>query len=150
LAYASSRGHAFIARKLFLPKELAEDKKRRQRAGVPDFVTFAKKPQLSRKMFERASTAGVKLSWFKGDEVYGKDRKLRLWLEGIEQPIVLAVLALDLWATTTPSQSPVFSLGPAFAKGNIFGLPVVFQFIIGSENRVLIPPVYLFFKLCRC
>lgn len=68
LAYASCKGHTRIDRELYLPKEWAEDMQRRERAGVPDNVTFATKPQLGRKMLERAVAAGLKLSWVKGKE----------------------------------------------------------------------------------
>ena len=50
-------------------------------------------------MIERALTAGVPVSWVLGDEVYGNDRRLRLWLEQHERPHVLAVKATEpLWA----------------------------------------------------
>src|SRR4051812_32330368 len=50
-------------------------------------------------MIERALTAGVPVSWGLGDEVYGNDRRLRLWLEQHDRPHVLAVKATEpLWA----------------------------------------------------
>ena len=54
-------------------------------------VKFATKPQLARQMIERALQAGVPCKWVTGDEVYGNDRRLRVWLE--EQGVfhVLAV-----------------------------------------------------------
>ena len=39
-------------------------------------------------MIERALTAGVPVSWVLGDEVYGNDRRLRIWLEQHERPHV--------------------------------------------------------------
>jgi SRSO17 transposase len=63
LAYATAGGHAFIDRELYLPKEWAEDTPRRWEAGVPDHVAFATKPQLARRMLERALDAGVPFGW---------------------------------------------------------------------------------------
>jgi len=91
LGYASSRGHALIDRELYLPIEWAQDPARRQEAGVPEEVTFATKPELARRMLDRAFEAGMPARWVTGDTVYGDDRRLRLWLEERFQPFVLAV-----------------------------------------------------------
>ena len=52
-------------------------------------------------MLERTVDSGVPFAWFTGDEVYGSDRRLRLWLEGQEIPHVLAIKRNEkLWALT--------------------------------------------------
>ena len=67
--------------------------------AVPEDIEFATKPRLAQRMIERALTAGVPVSWVLGDEVYGNDRRLRIWLEQRERPHVLAVKATEpLWA----------------------------------------------------
>src|SRR5215213_7773954 len=92
LAYASSRGQAFIDRELYLPEEWAQDKERRQRAGVPDEVGMRTKPQLAKEMLQRALVeGGVKASWVVADSVYGHSRRLGMFLEEREQPYVLAL-----------------------------------------------------------
>jgi SRSO17 transposase len=91
LSYASPRGRALVDRELYLPKEWANDDARRREAGIPAAVAFATKPQLARQMLERAFTAGMPAGWVTGDEVYGNDGDLRRWLEGKDQPYVLAV-----------------------------------------------------------
>ena len=91
LAYASPKGHAFIDRELYLPKTWAQDKARREEAGVPAEVEFATKPKLGKRMLERAFAAGVRPAWVTGDEVYGGDPALRTYLEGDKQPFVLGV-----------------------------------------------------------
>ncbi len=91
LAYASPKGHAFIDRELYLPKEWAADAERRREAGVPDEIEFATKPTLVLQMLKRAAAAGVQAAWVTGDEVYGRDRSLRMWLEIHRQPYVLTV-----------------------------------------------------------
>src|SRR3954452_8372941 len=45
LAYASSKGRTFLDRELYLPKERAADRERRQEAAVPDTLAFRTKPQ---------------------------------------------------------------------------------------------------------
>ena len=59
LTDAAPEGHVLIDRALSLPREWADDAERRQEAGVPAAVTFATKPELARRMLERASAAGV-------------------------------------------------------------------------------------------
>src|SRR5215204_6676498 len=86
LAYASARGRTFLDRELYVPKEWATDRERRQEAAVPDTVAFRTKPQLARAMLERALDAGVPAAWVTGDEIYGGDRRLRLWLEERDVP----------------------------------------------------------------
>ncbi|MGH4019676.1 MAG: cytochrome c biogenesis protein CcsA [Pseudonocardiaceae bacterium] len=44
--YASSRGHAQVGARLYLPKEWTTDPQRCQRAGVGEDVVFQTKPQL--------------------------------------------------------------------------------------------------------
>ena len=98
VSYASSRGRAFLDRELYLPKEWAEDAVRRAEAGVPEDVEFATKPQLAKSMLKRALDAGVPASWVTADEVYGNDRRLRLWLEQEQMSHVLAIKSTEaLW-----------------------------------------------------
>lgn len=67
-------------------------------AGIPEAIEFATKPRLARSMLERALDAQVPCNWVTGDEVYGGDRDLRLWLESRAQPFVLAVAKNEpLW-----------------------------------------------------
>jgi SRSO17 transposase len=108
LAYASPRGRTFLDRELYLPKEWCHDLPRRREAGVPDDVAFATKPQLAKRMLARARDAGVPAAWVTGDTVYGKDRRLRVWLEEQEQPFVLEEACNEpLWAATERGPSPV-------------------------------------------
>jgi SRSO17 transposase len=90
LAYASRRGWACIDRALYLPEKWAEDEARRREAGVPGEVTFATKGELARKMLERAFDSSVPAAWVTGGETYGKDKRLRRWLEARGRSYVLA------------------------------------------------------------
>src|SRR5512135_1258331 len=99
LGYASTQGQALIDRDLYLPKAWTADRRRCAAAAVPADVAFATKPELARRMIERALAARVPFAWVVGDEVYGNDRRLRMWLEQNERPHVLAVKATEpLWA----------------------------------------------------
>src|SRR5260221_4491589 len=71
LAYASPQGTAFLDRPLYLPEEWTDDPARCQGTGIPDDVAFATKPELARRMLERARAAGVPAAWVTADSIYG-------------------------------------------------------------------------------
>jgi SRSO17 transposase len=108
LAYAGAAGRAFLDRDLYLPREWAADAARRAAAGVPARIDSRTKPELARAMLERALDAGVPAGWVAGDEVYGGDRRLRVWLEERNVPHVLAVKRGEpLWAATARGPAQV-------------------------------------------
>ncbi len=103
LSYASPQGYTFLDRELYLPKSWTSDSERCHKVGVPDEVEFATKPQLARKMLERAFSAEVPAAWVTADEVYGGDRRLRLWLEEQQQAYVMAVSTQEpIWTNFEP------------------------------------------------
>ncbi len=119
LAYAAPGGIALIDRELYLPKAWTEDRARCHEAEIPDDVGFATKPALARRMLERAFEAEVPHAWVVADEVYGQDRRLRLWLEQIEQPFVLAVPSQEKpwsWGAKGPQQIRVDRLANALPE----------------------------------
>jgi SRSO17 transposase len=120
LAYAGAAGRAFLDRELYLPREWADDAARRAEAGVPTDVAFRTKPELARAMLERALDAGVPAGWVAGDEVYGGDRRLRVWLEERGVAHVLAVKRSEpLWAAAArgPAQVKAEDLAAAVPAG---------------------------------
>src|SRR5919107_4216938 len=70
-AYASAKGHAFIDRQLYLPKDWTGDRERRAKAHVPESVRFATKPSLAVGMVRRAIETHVPFVWVAADTVYG-------------------------------------------------------------------------------
>jgi SRSO17 transposase len=75
---------------------------RRRQADVPEEVRFATKPQLARRMVERALDGGLPVRWVLGDEVYGNDGRLRQALEERRQRYALTISATtDLWIEWT-------------------------------------------------
>jgi SRSO17 transposase len=82
-----------------LPESWTSDRDRCREAGIGDDVAFATKPELARKMTERAVAAGVPFSWFTADEAYGQNPGLREWLEEQQISYVMAVPCSQLCAT---------------------------------------------------
>jgi SRSO17 transposase len=70
-AYVSDRGHAFIDRRLYLPRSWTDQPDRRRAAHVPEDVRFATKPAIAVAMIERALQAGVAFAWVAADSIYG-------------------------------------------------------------------------------
>jgi SRSO17 transposase len=96
LSYATTKGHVFLDRRLYLPQEWCDDSERRERAKVPEDVIFQTKPEQGIAMLEHAWQAGVPMRWVTGDEVYGDSIKLRDLVASSGRLYVLAV------KTTTP------------------------------------------------
>jgi SRSO17 transposase len=108
LCYAGEGGSAFIDRELYLPRQWCDDRPRCEAAGIGEETGFATKPELARRMIERALDAGVPCAWVTGDEVYGGNPQLRRWLEARGQAYVLAV-ACD---------EPLWGRGPRHARAD--------------------------------
>lgn len=91
VSYASPFGRTLLDRELYVPRSWSEDPHRCRRAGVPDQVGFATKPELARRMLGRAVDAQTPFGWVTADEAYGQDPALRAWLEPHGIRYVLAV-----------------------------------------------------------
>lgn len=92
LAYVSPQGHSLIDRRLYLPQSWCNDPDKRAKAGVPEHVEFATKPQLAKQMLKAGFEAGLRPGWLVADEVYGNDGKFWWWLEqDYQQPYLLTV-----------------------------------------------------------
>jgi SRSO17 transposase len=106
-AYATGTGRALIDRELYLPRAWVDDRERARAAGIGDEVGFATKPELARRMLGRALDAGVPAGWVCADEVYGQDKRLRVWCEAHQLAYVLATRSNDTVATTDWRQRQV-------------------------------------------
>jgi SRSO17 transposase len=58
-AYVSSKGHALVDRRLYLPRDWTSNRERLEKAHVPAGVRFATKPAIAAGMTRRAIEAGV-------------------------------------------------------------------------------------------
>jgi SRSO17 transposase len=91
LGYTSARVRLLVDRALYLPKVWADDTGRRRRAGVPETVAFATKPNLALTMIRRAVAAGVAAAWVTADEAYGRAGYFRAGLRALGLGYVVAV-----------------------------------------------------------
>jgi SRSO17 transposase len=92
-AYVTPFGRALIDFALYLGKTWAGDRARCKEAGVPRerAKRVFTKPELGRRMVERARCAGVPFAWVAADSLYGQDRRLRAALECRGKGYVMAV-----------------------------------------------------------
>jgi SRSO17 transposase len=66
-----------IAWQLYLPKEWAQDRKRRAKAGVPKDIPFQTKPEIALKQIQAAVRQGIPTAPVLADAAYGGDSRLR-------------------------------------------------------------------------
>lgn len=90
LAYVSSKGHAPLDRRLYLPKDWAEDPVRRERCHVPEDVTYLKTWEIARDLLRR-SGPGVAHRWVVGDDEFGRASEFRATLREDGERYVLDV-----------------------------------------------------------
>lgn len=117
LAYTTPRGSALVDRELYLPASWTDDRQRCRRAGVPNDVGYASRPELARRMVRRALDAGVAAAWVATEEPYGDSDALRAWLEDRDIGYAL-VTSRGEWVTTAagsaaPAQEVARALRPA-------------------------------------
>jgi len=107
LSYATTKGHVFLDRRLYLPEEWCNDPERRVQAKVPEDVVLQTKPEQAMAMLKYAWQAGVPMRWVAGDEVYGDSTKLRDLVAGSGRLYVLAVqTATPVWTERPPVVEP--------------------------------------------
>ena len=119
LAYASRFGQALIDRRLYLPEAWAQDESKRAKAGVPEEITFATKPEIARDLIAAALDAGAPCAWVLADALYGSDSRLRRMLEKREQPYVLAVRSnhcLRFWTEEGLEETDPAAMADALAS----------------------------------
>lgn len=104
LAYATTKGYAFLDRALYLPKRWTDNTDRCAGAGVPTDVAFATKPALAQRLITTTLTAGTPARWVAADEVYGADPHLRAAIATAGLGYVLAVARTHLVATALGSR----------------------------------------------
>jgi SRSO17 transposase len=105
LGYVTSKEHALVDTRLYLPKEWTKDKKRCQRAGIPKEVRFRTRHKLALEML-REHRSVLPHTWVTGDDEMGRNSGFREELRGMNEQYLLAVpsntLVRDLDAASPP------------------------------------------------
>lgn len=90
LALASKGGTYLADRRLYMPRQWIDAKRRRKEANVPETLAYHGKAELAIEMLTEASSRGLEAAWVLGDSIYGRDKELRRFLEKRLQAYVLA------------------------------------------------------------
>jgi SRSO17 transposase len=90
LGYVSRREHALIDVRLYLPKEWASDRRRRQKAGVPKEVRFRTRHELALEMLDERGPS-LPHAWVAGDDEMGRCSWFRGALRSRGECYLLAV-----------------------------------------------------------
>ena len=105
LGYVSRREHALVDFRLYLSKEWAKGKRRRQKAGVPADVCFRTRHQLALEMLDERGPL-LPHAWISGDDELGRCSWFRQELQARQECYLLAVpsntLVRDLKAPDPP------------------------------------------------
>jgi SRSO17 transposase len=105
LGYVSRQGHALADVRLYLPKEWARDRKRRNKAGVPREARFRTRHELALQMLDERGGL-LPHAWVAGDDEMGRSSWFRQQLRARGEAYLLAVpsntLVRDLRAADPP------------------------------------------------
>jgi hypothetical protein len=105
LAYVGRTEHALVDVRLYLPKEWANDRKRREAAGVPRSVRFRTRHELALEMLDEHGSL-LPHDWISGDDELGRCTRFRQQLRARGERYLLAVpsntLVRDLAAADPP------------------------------------------------
>ena len=106
LAYVTAQGYAPLDRQLYLPRDWAEDRRRRQATHVPKAVRFQESWRIGLELIDR-SAPGLPFGWVAGDDEFGRVSAFRAELRQREFRYVLDV----------PANTLIRDLGEAPAAG---------------------------------
>jgi SRSO17 transposase len=101
-------GTALLDQQLYLPKDWAKDKERRQQCSVPKNIKFRTKPQLGIDLLRRTRGNGlVTFDWIIADEAYGDNGEFLAALEADEQRYLMEVpVTTTVWTVDPASALP--------------------------------------------
>jgi len=71
LGYACDDFHCLLDGELYLPEDWANDPERREKAGIPEEMSYRPKWQIALELYDRAVGNGLHLDWMTFDEWYG-------------------------------------------------------------------------------
>ncbi len=105
LGYVSRKEHALVDVRLFLPKQWANNKRRRRKAGVPAAVRFRTRHELILEMLDERGAA-LPHAWISGDDELGRSSWFRQQLQARGECYLLAVPSNTLVRDLTEPEPP--------------------------------------------
>src|SRR5450631_3719203 len=105
LGYVSRHEHALVDFRLYLPKEWANRKKRRQKAGVPAAIAFRTRHELILEMLDERGPL-LPHAWISGDDELGRSSWFRQQLQERQERYLLAVPSNTLVRDLTEPEPP--------------------------------------------
>lgn len=107
LSLANHHASLPVAYRLYLPEDWAADRARRRKAGVPEDLGFATKPEIALAQIEAACTAGLPRGVVLMDAGYGCNTALRTGISALELHYVAGILPnTSVWASGTGPLPP--------------------------------------------
>src|SRR5215207_8504633 len=99
LSLANRTASLPVAYRLYLPQEWADDPARRQKAGVPEEITFQTKPEIALDQLRAAAEAGLPRGVVLMDAGYGSDTQLRTDVTALGLSYIAGILSnTSVWA----------------------------------------------------
>jgi len=107
LSLANHTASLPVAYRLYLPQEWADDPARRQKAGVPEEITFQTKPEIALDQLRAAAEAGLPRGVVLMDAGYGSDTQLRTDVTALGLRYIAGILSnTSVWAQGTAPLPP--------------------------------------------
>jgi SRSO17 transposase len=130
MAYASTREHALVDVRLYLPKAWAKDRARRKRCGVPKSARYRTRHELALEMLQETGPL-LAHAWVTGDDEMGRSSRFRAELRRLNEPYLLAVPsnttvrdldgAMPEWSGRGPHPKRAFEQVRAWSKARPAG-----------------------------
>lgn len=107
LSLANRHASLPVAYQLYLPEEWAADRERRRKAGVPEEIGFATKPEIALMQIEAACKANLPRGVVLMDAGYGCNTKLRAGISALKLSYVAGILPqTTVWVSGTGPLPP--------------------------------------------
>jgi SRSO17 transposase len=107
LSFATAAGSLPLACRLYLPREWADDKKRRERAGVPPQIVFATKGEIAWAQIEAALAAGTPRGTVLIDAGYDEAAlRDQLTAHGLQYAVGIRPQTALWWGEHQPAPAP--------------------------------------------
>jgi hypothetical protein len=90
-ALVTAFGQAWADFDVYMPDCWAGDPRRRKKAGIPEGLKFATKPELALEQVKRLLAGGLRVLWAAADEVYGRSGDFRAGLRALGLSYVVII-----------------------------------------------------------